>query len=1354
MISGKTPASLRPTALGTLLQAATQGLTIPSIHGTTQTSVSAIWAANLRQGSCRGKKKKLLKKKSPPTYVENVDFLIGSNPIEGVLQIWQNGKKLPLNFVKYDFSPVFSTQSVTIPDADFYFLLAVTAEIHNTGDFNDYGSPSYGTIATYASQDAGSGYAVNDTFTVNGGSILAFGHVTAVSGGHVTAVAIDGFGNGYSVASHIPTAATSGSGTGMTVQIFTVGMPYDDTSEYPLWNAAQHGPDLIDAGYSKFYPWIYKWAPSDGATFHFPFTQKFAGGGLGLPGAIGNFHAYYAQLNSTIGRQPPSVRACLTFEPVLGNGPEYTGDFDGTSTPLATQRILYPAYAGVGSPDIDLGSGAAIPSIQLETVGSHKRWHPRGDADFADMIEDTVKSGVLQTGSQLGLIQRGVNLNDLPGAVDKMQYTDLEPTGNTGVEFQGFQQPIKAGQILCCFVRWRYGGGGLDSGTTPPTISDDAGNAWTAVLDLNTGMYGGFWYAVAAADWPTGNQIYAQIGTGGTGFAYDIAAHAWVMDPGSDAVDGTPQTATGSGSPATCSIATSGPAFLIAVLDIEGTSTLASAAIPAHWNLLFPSMPNSTYVVAYRIVSVAGTYQFTTRSIGAASSWTIGLLALTASQPVPYPKALGNILDRATLAVVRAQCQATGLIGSVNMNSQKPASDWLKDFYQCANADPVWSGFKLKSIARSEVSAVGNGRLYTAPTAAGPVATLTEDDLIGDSTKPLIVVERKAQVDSYNIIQAQFFDRGADYNPSTASEPLNGAIALFGPRKQSPTDLPEIQDPAVARMILAIQANRYNLLRNRYKFTAMAKWLAMEAGDLILINDSKIGISNLPVRLTKVAENEDYELEMEAEPFVWGANSPTALPVTVAAPFVAGDGGDPGSVNTPIIFEAVPRLNGQQNQAEIWLVVSAASPNYGGCSVLISTDGGASYAAVGAIQDSAVTGVTVGDWPAANDPDTADDLQVDLSESLGELDTYAASDRDNFVYPCYVEGGTACIPYELMTYDIATLTAANKYTLPATGGGTNQLRRGVFGAPGPTVGVGVDHPSGSRFAFLNPLGFGILKLNMDPAWIGKTLSFKFPAVNQLGNNLQDQSAATAYSYTPSGCASGAQNPNNQGYSITGGDLTQPTPTTLAMAQASANFPSNTANYNARDASNTPTFTIPTPTAPTTYYVTIADPAQLGDTGSATNLIATAQTSDALVGAPGNIYIGSIVALPAGGGVQSGSGGVPVPASSPLVIGFVINDGDAGTNVGPEFPAPHPGTISKCKVLVKASDASVDLTFKINQNGVDVFSSDPTIAHGTAGGTLFTFTALTSSPLPVAADDKFTIDITSGSGAWKFTTQLE
>jgi hypothetical protein len=108
----------------------------------------------------------------------------------------------------------------------------------------------------------------------------------------------------------------------------------------------------------------------------------------------------------------------------------------------------------------------------------------------------------------------------------------------------------------------------------------------------------------------------------------------------------------------------------------------------------------------------------------------------------------------------------------------------------------------------------------------------------------------------------------------------------------------------------------------------------------------------------------------------------------------------------------------------------------------------------------------------------------------------------------------------------------------------------------------------------------------------------------------------------------------------------------------------------------------------------------------------------------------------------------------LVIGFVINNGAAGTDVGPMLLAPRAGTISRCQIVTKASDAVTGLTFLIKQNGANIFSSNPTVAAATASGTTSSSTSLTSNPLPVAFNDVFTIDITSGSPNWLFTIQLE
>ena len=126
------------------------------------------------------------------------------------------------------------------------------------------------------------------------------------------------------------------------------------------------------------------------------------------------------------------------------------------------------------------------------------------------------------------------------------------------------------------------------------------------------------------------------------------------------------------------------------------------------------------------------------------------------------------------------------------------------------------------------------------------------------------------------------------------------------------------------------------------------------------------------------------------------------------------------------------------------------------------------------------------------------------------------------------------------------------------------------------------------------------------------------------------------------------------------------------------------------------------------------------------------------------------AMPAGikWAAPTGGGG-----GGELIIGAVIGDGSVGTDVAAIPQAPAAGTVAICKVLVKASDAAVALTFDFLQGGVSVFSSPVTVAAGTAANTLTT-AALRVGSLAVADGDIFTLNISSGSSSWEFTATLE
>ena len=151
MIGGKAQSRIRPSALGTMIQSSTYGQTIPVVLGRAKSALYLIWAANLRQGSAGKKLKKIIsfgKKGGTPTYVQNLDFLLGHNPIAGVLQFWENSStRYPLNFTNHSTAYSGAT-SVTVPDGEFYAVIGVTIEVaYSDVAFNDYGGPGPQTLS-------------------------------------------------------------------------------------------------------------------------------------------------------------------------------------------------------------------------------------------------------------------------------------------------------------------------------------------------------------------------------------------------------------------------------------------------------------------------------------------------------------------------------------------------------------------------------------------------------------------------------------------------------------------------------------------------------------------------------------------------------------------------------------------------------------------------------------------------------------------------------------------------------------------------------------------------------------------------------------------------------------------------------------------------------------------------------------------------------------------------------------------------------------------------------------------------------------------------------------------------------
>lgn len=908
MLGNKTNAILQAGALGTLVNNSSYGATIPLVWGTAQQSLLAIWAGNLREGPSGKKIKPFVR---VPSYLENIDFLLGHNPIQGVLATWINTSYYDMLRRKY--TTTITSGTVTVPDPTLFQVLAVTITATYSQTFNDYGGQGSRTLS--------------------------------------------------------------------------------GTYEIPCWNAAFNGPDPCDTAAYHYLPYVYTWVFSGSGSPVITFPYYAAVGSIG--GATVN--VYYISIGTEPDAAPSSSVAKLFFEPQLGQF--------GSGQP-----ITYPYFAGLGSVELDLGASGALPQLRVETRGSFN-FYPDptlvtsgGDCDFSVAATDILNSGPAQGGltGALGLtaVQHGVNLNDYPGVVQRKMWTST--VGILGVPNNiPFDNAVTKDSFLVVFYK-------NDTASGPPTgISDTLANDWTPILAVepiaNNFCYG--WVCQANA---TGADAVTIESAG----AFHQQMEMFEVS-GFDTLDSFQAGSGASGTP-TIEIASTTrratPGLLLAWWQFS-QSGYPLVASP-HWSLVTGISINGNgpeYGILSEQRTVWGPKTITDTHPDTSSAWAGCILAFKNTNIPQYPVGLGNIIEPTSMANATLGARAGGLWGSLPLTAARAAKDILTDLYASGNMAPVYSGFKLKSIAMSEVSTVANGAVFTAPTASGPVASLGPADFIGDSRTPPGSVDGKAQLDAPPILSMQHFYRGNQYNPCLTTQPNPAGVSIFGARKADPMRRDEIQDPQVARTLLQIASNRQVYLRNTLKYKLKMNRLLLEPMDLVDITDPQLGLTNFPARVTSIDEDSEHNLDCQFEPFIYGVNAPGVSSVTAVSPFNPDFTTVPTPVNPPIIFEGVPQLNESANFEDLWLIVSDSDPAYGGCIVYISTDGGNSYGPVpnGTIIGNGITGYVGGDWPLHVDPDQTNDLSIDLTESRGAINEFTTGQRDAFDSVCFVSGNEA-----------------------------------------------------------------------------------------------------------------------------------------------------------------------------------------------------------------------------------------------------------------------------------------------------------------------------------------------------------
>jgi hypothetical protein len=442
---------------------------------------------------------------------------------------------------------------------------------------------------------------------------------------------------------------------------------------------------------------------------------------------------------------------------------------------------------------------------------------------------------------------------------------------------------------------------------------------------------------------------------------------------------------------------------------------------------------------------------------------------------------------------------AAGLWISVAYVEQTQASQMLDDIASFTNSAFVWSSGVLALVPYGDDTLSANGYSYSPPSA--PLYDLGDDDFLDNtatgsassSTDPVLVT-RQRPADALNDVRLEFLDRANQYNASVVEASDQAAIDLYGLRTEQAQQAHLFADLNAARQAAQLRLQR-QAVRNTYQFTLDQRYILLDPMDIVTLTDARLGLDRQWVRITEITENDDGTLLFVAEDYLAGTGSAATYSFASGAGYSADYNIDPGDALAPIVFE--PPVQIASRALEIWLA-TAGGPLWGGADIYVSSDG-TTYKLAARTNGPARIGVLTGSFAAGGDPDMTDALAVDLSSSRGTLLSGTQSDADLGHTLCYV--ARAPSGYELISYESASLTGSNAYTL-----GT-YLRRGLYGTEI------ASHAIGAAFARLDD---AIVKLSYDKSQVGSTIYLKLVSFNLWSGGAQQLADVTAFTHVITG----------------------------------------------------------------------------------------------------------------------------------------------------------------------------------------------------------------------------------------------
>lgn len=244
-------------------------------------------------------------------------------------------------------------------------------------------------------------------------------------------------------------------------------------------------------------------------------------------------------------------------------------------------------------------------------------------------------------------------------------------------------------------------------------------------------------------------------------------------------------------------------------------------------------------------------------------------------------------ISAAAMADYGQYCQASALSISMAMDNQRQAHEWMDELAKLTNSAIVWSGSLLKFIPYGDI-AVSDGTNMWSPNLT-PQYSLNDDsylpwqdhiDITGPQTNEddPVLVTRTNPADAINWLTVEYLDKGNYYNVATLAVFDQASIDEYGLRTGENLRGHCFSSSVSAQTSAQLYLQRLLYIRNTYKWKSTWQYSLLEPMDIVLITDSNLGITNQPVRILSVEEDERGDLTFEAEEITIGTPSQQSAP--------------------------------------------------------------------------------------------------------------------------------------------------------------------------------------------------------------------------------------------------------------------------------------------------------------------------------------------------------------------------------------------------------------------------------------------------------------------------------------------